>query len=295
MVSTPYYRFYNLEKLFEIDERLYDSMQAVSTPEEAMDFLKNLRIVDFSKPWGKFVMAGLDDFLGMQRVLLLAAKLRKLIVFGKVDCSDLESCGIKTEKIMLGEDDCETLGFGSGEHWIHQGEVKVRISGPVYKQWINDSIKEFGAVLSSLDEARECERDLFSYPSPDDVDDLILSIDLNPGFTDLDEETALFLFVRCALDELFKIHLQRIRTVTRDGIPYQTTGDGIAATWLSLGLKFQGARVIECKACSKPVLVSGERGTPREYCSDACRKWAQRHPGEKRNMRGGALTTDHAR
>lgn len=289
MVSTPFYRFFNLEKTFEIDEKLYDSMQAVSSEEEAIDFLKSVRIVDFSKPWDKFVMAGIDDFLGIQRVLFLAAKLRNLVMLEKVTDSDLEDCGIRTEKVLLDDEARKGSGFEYGDHWLYYGRLEVKISGFVYSRWIKSGLENsYGTdepILSSRDEESKCECGTFCYPSSDDNDEIILSIDLNPGFTDLDEETARYLFARCALDELFDIHLKSIRTETHCGIPYQTTSDGIAATWLSLGFKFQGARVIECKACSKPVLVSGERGTPREYCSDACRKWAQRHPGEKRNIR----------
>lgn len=289
MVSTPFYRFFNLEKMFEIDERLYDSMQAVTSAEEAIDYLRSIRIVDFSKPYGKFVRAGLDDFFGMQSALFLASKLRNLVMLEKVTDSDLEDCGIKIEKVILDDEACKLFGYEGGDHWLHYGDLEVKISGSVYAQWIkNCLIHDYGTddmILSSRDEESECEYENFCYPSSDDNDDIILSILLNPGFADLDEETARYLSVRCALDGLFGVHLQKTRTETHCGIPYQTTGDGITATWLSLGFKFQGARVVECKACSKPVLVSGERGTPREYCSDACRKWAQRHPGEKRNIK----------
>lgn len=260
-------------------------MQEIPSEKEAQELLDYLRISVFKE--NVILRAGIKDFLGIQEVLLLAVRLRKLVMLEKVTEADLQACGIKTEKWFLDSDGKRYFSHNDdGEHWLHDGDLTVKINGAIYSAWIKNRLMERegeSCILQKFDENREC--DDFCYPDEDSSDALYLNLRLNPGFTDLDDDRANLLFAKEALDELFELHLRNVRTITEYGIPYQTTGDGISALWLSLGFKFRAARVVECKACTKPLLVSGERGTPREYCSDACRKWLQRHPGETRAMR----------
>ena len=88
---------------------------------------------------------------------------------------------------------------------------------------------------------------------------------------------------RTALDNLFSINLADVKTVTVNGMIQQECNSVYSAFWLLLSREFEGGRAMRCEACGKPLVVYGERGNKRRYCSDACRKWAQRHPGETRS------------
>lgn len=86
-----------------------------------------------------------------------------------------------------------------------------------------------------------------------------------------------------ALDTLFRINLADVSVATHGGILAQRFLSVYAAFWYHLARGLEGGRAMRCEACSKPLIAFGERGMKRRYCSEACRKWAQRHPGEKRS------------
>ena len=92
--------------------------------------------------------------------------------------------------------------------------------------------------------------------------------------------------VDMALGQLIDVHLMQVRTCSgRFGVPRQVAPWGISALWLAYCNRFSGARIAFCKGCGRPIFVTGERGTPREYCGEKCRSWARRHPGELRGLR----------
>lgn len=88
-----------------------------------------------------------------------------------------------------------------------------------------------------------------------------------------------------ALDSLFRITLWDVTTLTREGAISQRANSVYSAYWYHLARGLEGGRAMRCKACRKPLIAFGERGKKRVYCSEACRKWHQRHPGETRAMR----------
>lgn len=89
--------------------------------------------------------------------------------------------------------------------------------------------------------------------------------------------------VQLALDNLFKVNLIDVVTVTECGLIKHRSRSVYAAFWYMLSRSFEGARTMRCVVCDKPMVVKGERGKERLYCSQACSKWAQRNPGKKRN------------
>jgi len=78
------------------------------------------------------------------------------------------------------------------------------------------------------------------------------------------------------------LHLHDVRTLYENGIFYQTCNSSISSLWVCLAGKLSRGRTLKCKACGKPIITTSERGNPRQYCDDACRKWAERNPGETR-------------
>lgn len=88
-----------------------------------------------------------------------------------------------------------------------------------------------------------------------------------------------------ALETLFRINLWDMVVTVKDGYLIQTPRSIYAALWYHLARGMEGGRATRCEACGKPLIAFGERGVKRKYCSDACKKWAQRNPGQKRKMR----------
>lgn len=78
------------------------------------------------------------------------------------------------------------------------------------------------------------------------------------------------------------LHLHDIRTLYENGLFYQTCNSIISSLWVCLAGKLSKGRALKCKACGKPIITISERGNPRQYCDDACRKWAERNPGKTR-------------
>ena len=115
----------------------------------------------------------------------------------------------------------------------------------------------------------------------------VLVLRLPSWWQGTEEEAGCFdSLVEIALMQLIDIHLMHVKTCSgRYGIPHQEAPWGISALWLSYCNRFSGARIAFCKGCGRPIFVTGERGTPREYCGEKCRSWARRHPGEVRGLR----------
>ena len=86
-------------------------------------------------------------------------------------------------------------------------------------------------------------------------------------------------------DLLFHAHMAGVSTTAVHGRPLQVATSGLSALWLACLNKMSHSRVQLCEACGRPILVSGERGTPRKYCSDACREWKHKNPGKTRGIR----------
>lgn len=85
------------------------------------------------------------------------------------------------------------------------------------------------------------------------------------------------------LTQLFNIHLVDVATAF-DGATahtYQTAYSGVSTLWLGLSELLSGGRSFRCEACGRPFVAYGERRT-RLFCTPACRKWANKHPGQKR-------------
>ncbi len=90
-------------------------------------------------------------------------------------------------------------------------------------------------------------------------------------------EIALSLF-----DALCNTNLAGIEAREIGGRLQRYADKGAALLWLSFCEEIDAARVALCPVCGRPLVISGERGTPREYCGQACRVWRRRHPGETR-------------
>ena len=81
------------------------------------------------------------------------------------------------------------------------------------------------------------------------------------------------------LDMLCNINLNVVVALDNGILSYRAT-DGLSAVWMALCHKFAHTRIDTCRACNTPMVISGERGNKRQFCSEACRKWRSRNPDE---------------
>ena len=88
-----------------------------------------------------------------------------------------------------------------------------------------------------------------------------------------------------AFETLFRINLWDMVLTMKDGRLTLAPRSVYSAFWYQLARGIEGGRAMKCEACGKPLIAFDERGMKRKYCSEACKKWAHRHPGEKRPMR----------
>lgn len=97
--------------------------------------------------------------------------------------------------------------------------------------------------------------------------------------------------IRACLGQLINIHRGNNANLWLDGQESTVTYDLWAGVWFSLTHYMRNSRAVICKACGRPVLTQGERGKPREFCSDKCRKWWWRHPaGSQKRERASTAT-----
>ena len=85
------------------------------------------------------------------------------------------------------------------------------------------------------------------------------------------------------VDDLFTLHMTGIRTICIEGEEERVPDSTLSMLWwLALG-SMRSGKLGKCIVCGTPYTTRKlDRGTPRKYCSDACRQWANKHPGETR-------------
>ena len=86
------------------------------------------------------------------------------------------------------------------------------------------------------------------------------------------------------LRQIINLHLVDVATICEEKTlcPVQMAYSGISAIWLGLVERMCYGRAFRCKACGKPDIAYGER-RKREFCTEACRKWASANPSKKRD------------
>ena len=211
------------------------------------------------------------DYIGIRDVLNFAARLRALALRGDVTQAELADYGICPHYLIEREGDYieqRKLSHLSYE-WA---TCSIPIKGETYIDYLN--------CLDNTDSMHFVEE------REDESDVLVLRLPSWWQGTEEEEAGCFDSLVEIALMQLIDIHLMHVKTCSgRYGIPHQEAPWGISALWLSYCNRFSGARIAFCKGCGRPIFVTGERGTPREYCGEKCRSWARRHPGEVRGLR----------
>ena len=212
-----------------------------------------------------------DDYIGIRDVLNYSARLRALALRGDVKPAELADYGIRPHYLI--EREADYIEQRKLSHLSYEwATCSIPIRGETYIDYLNclDNTDSMHFI-----ERREGESD-------------VLVLRLPSWWQGIEEEEAgcFDSLVEIALMQLIDIHLMHVKTCSgRYGIPHQEAPWGISALWLSYCNRFSGARIAFCKGCGRPIFVTGERGTPREYCGEKCRSWARRHPGEVRGLR----------
>jgi hypothetical protein len=86
------------------------------------------------------------------------------------------------------------------------------------------------------------------------------------------------------LDATVSCQLEDVKLESRNGQEFFVCHSLQSSIWVRLFDAFRGGRVGRCEICKKPYISKMERGEPRKYCSERCRKRAQR--GSIGNKRG---------
>ena len=229
-------------------------------PETAADHVVNSSLLGRVVPLEAHLLSD-DDYCGVRDVLDLAGKLRAYVVRGDVTLDELRGCGIEPRFW----DDMvptytEVQGFSNLSY--HSAVIKVPLKGRSYIEWLK----------SRIDGGMTVE--------PDESDGFFLTVGISRGWqgADGDAEGCFDVLPGLALQQIAGLHLSEIQTaVDRYGVPHQLARWGICALWLAYCNRFSRARIAFCEACGRPIVVTEERGTPRQYCDERCRQWRKRN------------------
>lgn len=235
---------------------------------------------------------GVESVRLLQSLLELAISWRELYCRDSLSESDLKECGISVSHLpseqitryreAQSEFKSFYLAFSDA---VLDAQMKSFINMDVSNSVIVSS--EF-AVFDNCYYGRFLERNRKTIdqekglPVVDEKEGSPLIIEVPGSFVCSNDNDGLHDGVSSILDGLFELNLFDVRTRTRAGIPFQQAGSVYSSLWYSLARSFEGGRALRCQACGKPILAFDERGTARKFCSGACSKWAQRHPGERR-------------
>lgn len=74
------------------------------------------------------------------------------------------------------------------------------------------------------------------------------------------------------IDSIIGNCMQGLRIETRNGILAPKADTVFTSLWLCLSSSFSESRITACKTCGLPIIASGERGSKRLYCNDACKR-----------------------
>ena len=239
--------------------------------------------------------SSIQDFQTTGELLRLAMRLKEIISKKRITRDDLKEAGIgvtladettwyelkkrTTEKLKilkLSEKDIPTLAPSMYQIIKIKGQPFI----PSY-----DTIIEGDDYKKFLDTGVEHARSNGFKCGYFELYENWASLEIGSGFYELSSNGMREGCVHI-LDALFCIHLHDVATLTKEGEPYQRCNSLLSSLWYCLAESFRGGRTTRCKVCDIPLIAFNERGKKRLYCSDACRKWSERNPGEKRKRRG---------
>ncbi|WP_417142323.1 hypothetical protein [Raoultibacter massiliensis] len=232
--------------------------------------------------------ATLDDYKDARESLVLAMSLRSLLDNDECTIEQMERLGFRFDYFephdyMLGMyyDECGA-----------QAEYRRSIRGDNYAAYISaSSADQYTPInenqLVGASQWKREFRELYNEQNPELIKLSTEEHVSNVLFLDTVAFPQTHEGMRClveqALDELITVHLHDVRTASiGGGREYRKCGSLLSSLWYCMMTSFEGGRAGRCEACGKPFVSKGERGKPRKYCSPACSKWAQRHPGETR-------------
>lgn len=244
----------NSQRISICDAELFERVDAIETRDEAQAFMDSFAL--------EFSAWDLSDFEAMREIMRLAIAAMSIAQDDSPVPESLQQCGISYKIADYGE----SLGE------VVQVDYRIELTSTRYAERLSRFI----------DNANQSGR--WEIVTEDKKSVLIGSSWPKRAAQSESENTSIA--ARAFYDELCSLHYTPIWTDSVDGETQQVTLSPIAGIWLSMGHAMRKSRAIRCKSCGRPLLVSGERGKPREYCGDTCRKWAQRNPDK---IRAGIL------
>lgn len=93
-----------------------------------------------------------------------------------------------------------------------------------------------------------------------------------PGASYENSDSGRIEWAKDLISVVITINLHGLKTIYRMGAFVCISDNMITSLWANFAEMLTLGRTIRCKQCGKPVIALGERGNPREFCGDACRK-----------------------
>jgi hypothetical protein len=243
----------------------------------------------FSARYGEFHGTTLADYKDARSVLVLAMSLRALLDNDGCTIENLRRLGMEFDHFDAGD------WFGIGVEDIDSYQLNHRRSlhGRNYFEYLRGATEDLNTPVDECELVGVFEWDKYMrerWNSETHEQSLKLDTEENSnavlylatvGFPN--NHDGLRRLVKQALDEIITVHLYDIRTTTiNGGSEYRKCGSLLSSLWYCMVRSFEGGRAGRCEVCGRPFVSKGERGKPRKYCTSACSKWAQRHPGQTR-------------
>lgn len=163
---------------------------------------------------------------------------------------------------------------GNSDYWIEKSlskigvrrEISHQIQGvPIYSkrylEFLKRSIKEQGI----------CPFTAFLVPSK--AEDELARLVIGFGLAYSNDDNGRFEAAKDTIDILATVNMNDIKTISTDGgFVGQRCESFISSLWIALTERMGKGRALLCKECGKPIITISERGNPREFCDDKCRK-----------------------
>lgn len=201
------------------------------------------------------------DFLDVGKALALAVNLQNVAKKAKLMPDELKSLGVQFEwervKGAVMGDGREVDGFAL------QSDLLLSLDGNLFEKY-------HGSVPI----------DPFSFGSC--VVDGVLKI-RDSIFSETKRSINYSEIAKRLFDALVSGFLTDVRLFTcNGGTETKSIPNAFSAIWMGLVDDLREGRAGRCVVCGRPFIAKGERGKRRKYCSSACNKWSQSHPGETR-------------
>lgn len=272
--------------------RAFEVFDAIRTEDEYLAYLTLNPFRMSANPWTQNELtegAALADYYDMRRALDAATVLKTISNDPELFAEHAPRAGVTVQTKTL----AEYAGLGGDDLGLiaHNPKLTLRFEGSEYLRYLiwaaSGRAESFEAPIKKLEKILDKTAERRYSLKLNGPKGATLTLSGTKVFlaesegAEMPPETAADMALSL-FDALCNLNLSGIEAREIDGKLQRYTDKGPAALWLSYCEEIDAGRIALCPVCGRPMVISGERGTPREYCSQACRLWRRKHPGETR-------------